>query len=163
MIAAIAGAFAGAALFRLRGDVLISKLLGVKNATTEGRLAWAIPMAGLAALAAGDWRLLALAPALFLGSVFGWWGKSMDLARGEGKYWSDFAWLAARGSMWTLPAGLVLWWLGHPWWFGLVGITCPLAYEIGWRIEDKAKTQGAPYETVFGAVLGAALIGSVAP
>ena len=160
MIEIIAGSLLGAATFRLRGDVFISKLLGVKNATTEGRLVWAIPMAGLAALAAGDWRLLALAPALFLGSIFGWY-SAMDLARGEGNYWRDFAVLALRGLVWTLFCGPVLWWFEYPWWFAFAGLLCPLAYEIGWRIEDKTRSQGAPYETVFGAMLGGTLLASV--
>lgn len=160
MMGVVAGALLGAACFRLRGDVFISKLLGVKNATNIGRLVWALPLSLLAVMAIGDWRLLWLVPALFLGSTFGWY-SAMDLARGEGSYWRDFAVLILRGLVWTAPAGVVLWWLGLPWWFGLAGAFCPLAYEIGWIIEDRTKSQGAPYETVFGALLGGTLLASL--
>ena len=86
----------------------------------------------------------------------------MDLGRNGGSYWEKFAWLAVRGPVFTLFCGPVLWWADQPWWFAFAGLICPVAYEIGWRIEDRIKSQGAPYETVFGAMLGAALLAGVA-
>jgi hypothetical protein len=122
---------------------------------------WAIPLPILASFAASDWRLLALAPALFIGATFSWWGDAMDWGRNGGSYWAKFGWLALRGPVFTLFCGPVLWWFGHSWWFALAGLICPIAYEIGWRIEDRTKSQGAPYETVFGACLGGALLAGV--
>jgi hypothetical protein len=161
---AVAGII-GAVLFRVRGG-----MFAIGWGTQGGRGAWAIGMTLLCGYLAGwtDWRLALLAPALFIGTVPGWWmslglGRTAVTAR-----WIDwYAWLrdvqvmAARGLWFTIPALPVLWWTGHDWWPALVGILCPICYQIGWILPFRHR--GPVWgEVLFGAVLGAAFAAGIA-
>ncbi|MBR0653068.1 hypothetical protein GXW78_25655 [Roseomonas terrae] len=160
---AFAGALIGAAGFWLRGAAVFARVTG-RGATTARVVAWAVPLALLAWLVTPlpwGWSL-ALAAALWLGCLPGWWG-SIDLGRNEGGWSRDAALHTARGVLWGAPAAVVLWLAGGGWWWPLVaGLTCAPAYEIGWRLRpagDPRRPAATELgELLFGAALGAAVI-----
>jgi len=161
----IIGSLLGAATFRLRGDAIVARVLGKASATTEGRLIWAVPLSIFATLIAWDWRLLALAPALFLGCLPRWW-NSFDLGRGEGTWTRDAFVLTLRGVWWTLPPGVVLGALDYDWWFiPFGGLAAVPAYEAGWQAMERLHWSNAlllPTELFYGAALGAGLALAIA-
>lgn len=151
---------AGAILFRVRGG------LWDLGSTTLGRAIWAVGMTALAVAASFDWWLLLLAPALFVGCVLPWWG-SIDMARNEGAWLVDAVLQTARGVLWVLPAGAVLWWAAG--WLPaalavLPGLICAACYEAGWRIPSRTRgfARGAELgEVLFGAAIGAGLMAAL--
>lgn len=147
----------GAVGFRIRGGLLGD--YGSSVGTTVSRIIYSVGLAVVITLLSGNWWLGLLAPALFLGCVLPWW-QSIDMARDKGKWSTDFVLQSARGLLFTLPAGAVLWWLGYEWWPGLVGLSAGFLYEIGWRIPSKVKglERGSPIgEALLGAVIGGSL------
>jgi hypothetical protein len=151
MLAILASAPAGAILFRVRGGLIPG--IG----TSVSRLIWSAGMAGFAVAAHGDWWLASLAPVFFLGCIFGF-PACIDLGRNEGEFRKDFALLTLRGLWFTLPCAPLLWWFGHGWWFGFVGLAMAVLYEAGWRLPDfKYLRQTEKGEALFGALCGVAL------
>lgn len=165
---ALAGALIGAAGFWLRGAALFARATG-RGATTARVVAWAVPLALLCWAATplpGCWAL-ALAVALWLGSLPGWWG-SIDLGRNDGWWARDAALHTARGVLWGAPAAVVLWLAGGAWWWPvLAGLACAPAYEIGWRLRPvgDARRPAATEigEILFGAAMGAAVLVACQP
>ena len=73
----------GGALFRLRGDAIVARVLGWESATTIGRLIWALPTGFFMGLLTSSWRVGAFAAlAAYAGTILGW-GSYMDLGRGK--------------------------------------------------------------------------------
>lgn len=151
--AAILSAVAGLVLFRVRGGMWLGHS---PHWLTRGL--WALGMAIVVGIATHDIVACALTlPAFFIGTVLPWW-HSIDLGRIEGNTASDYALNAIRGLCFTAGAGAVLWYLGLPWYAGLVGLLCPLCYLIGWSIPSRVKNfqQGPELgEAIFGALVGA--------
>jgi hypothetical protein len=167
MIALIA-AVLGAVLFRIRGGW---QPFGLRMpGTTAGRLAWALPMGGVAALAAGDVLGLLAGPLLWASVVPGW-GSYMDLGRGDkpdneslrrlvrltrlpdGSFWYDFVGLALRGLVLTAPAGIALSFLASMGWALIpAGIAMAPLYWLGWKLGGTE-----PAEFLYGAWVGAAI------
>lgn len=149
----------GAVLFRVRGGLLGDYGILGNGTTGISRIIYAASLAAFIVLLTWNLWLAALAPALFVGCVLPWWG-SIDMARDKGKWFRDFILQSARGLLFTLPAGVVLWWLGYEWWPGLVGLSAGLLYELGWCIPSKVKglETGSPIgEALLGAVIGGSL------
>lgn len=162
-------ALAGGAAFRARGSSLVHQFQAIPM---EGRIIWSLVAGGLCASVTHDWWMLATIPAWFIGCIPGWF-NTLDLGRdyadwetaGMSRFrvWAEeAAWMAFRGILWTLPAGVVAAVLGTPWpWsavLALSGIVCPLLYEAAWRIPIRIKhlTQGPEVgEALFGAWIGA--------
>jgi hypothetical protein len=70
--------------------------------------------------------------------------------------------MASRGLVWTLPAALVVWQfdIGNAIALLIVGLACPLFYELGYRTPSKIPylRQGPEVgEVLFGAAIGLAL------
>ena len=138
----------GGVLFAIRGGNIVSI-----RENTITRWLWALGIAGIAAWFAGDARLMALAPALFLGAVFGWPG-SIDMGRNEGTWLNDALKMLWRGLGFTVLTGPLLWLFGYPWWPALLGASAPVAYELGWRLAPHVKIGGTKIgEGVFGAAV----------
>lgn len=145
--------------FRIRGDSIVSELLG-GSATQVGRAIWALSLSIPAAIFYGPLYLL-LAPALFVGAMPGWYG-SVDLGNNENSFERDLYVMAMRGIFFTLPAGIVLYFLGHnnSMIFAWSGILCPLLYSIGWLVPIKNRWigKGTPLsEALFGTYVGTML------
>jgi hypothetical protein len=106
-----------------------------------GRLAWAIPMAGLAALTMHDIRGLLIAPFLF-GALSLPHFDSSDMGRVNGTLYGDAGIMLLRGFAMAFAAAFPLLMSG-----GItlrmslaimgIGIFAPLLYELGWRTERK--------------------------
>ena len=118
---------------------------------------------------------------VFLCTLLMWsfgWGTAMDLGRSNnendrkefphsyilgrtnGGYWFDFAALAMRGAVITVPVGLAT---VNPWLVFAGAVMAP-AYAIGWLIPSKSKElrQGTEIgEALFGAFLAAILLTTV--
>lgn len=154
LLMALAGAFG----FRIRGDEIVGKLLGGPS-TNVGRLIWALSISGMAAILYGPMALF-LIPAFFVGAIPGWF-DSIDMGRNENSFERDFYVMMFRGVLFTMPAGIVLHFLGfNPMLFAWSGVLCPLIYSICWLIPIKNRWvgQGTPLaETVFGAYVGSML------
>lgn len=125
----LAFALLGAITFRVRGSALWDEITG--TGTIGGRLQYAAILM-LAALAfKGDWRLLLLLPALWIGCLPAWFGHGLvpaDLRR--------LAMNALRGVLWLMPAGLLLWGLGYEdgWMLCVVGAASGPVYWLAYRI-----------------------------
>jgi hypothetical protein len=157
ILAALVCASSGAILFRIRGGLLGD--YGIRGVgTTASRLIYAIVLAGALAILGGNYWLGLLAPAFFIGCALPWW-QSIDMGRDKGNRAKDFILQSARGAIFTIPAGAVLWGLDLPWWPGLAGLSAGVLYEIGWRIPSKVRglERGSPIgEALLGAVIGLA-------
>lgn len=148
----VISAVVGGLLFRIRGG-------GVPTgSTTVARCIWSIVMAVLGMALSLDYKLVALAPAYFLGCLCPWW-NSIDMGHNEGSFWRDFVVMAARGVIWVLFAAVVLGFLGYSPMYVFAGLLCPVCYAIGWKLPNtQILKQGTEYgEVLFGAVCGAAL------
>lgn len=159
----IAGALVGGAGFWLRGAAVLQRITG-RGATTARIVAWAAPLALLcwAVTLLPWWWCVAIGVALWLGCLPGWWG-SLDMGRNGGSWARDFALHTLRGVVWVAPVAAVLAAAGAAWWWPLLaGMTCGVAYEIGWRLRPlgDARRPAATEigELIFGAAVGAALI-----
>lgn len=134
--------------FRIRGGLI------PLGSSTAARLVFALAMTYPVIY---DWRLAALAPAWYLGSVLAWY-KSIDMGRIEGTWLWDASKISLRGITWTiLPVGVFYFFGYEAWSLVLAGFLCPLAYELGWRIPSKIKglRQGPELsEVIFGSFLG---------
>jgi hypothetical protein len=148
----VASALLGGVLFRIRGGGIDLKT------DTVARLVWSIGMAVIGVAIAWDYKLLALAPAYFLGCLCPWW-NSIDMGHNEGSFWRDFGVMAVRGVIWVLFAAVVLGFLGYSALYVFAGLLCPVCYAIGWKLPNtNAVKQGTEYgEILFGAVCGAGL------
>lgn len=140
----------GAVLFRIRGGWLSLP------STTLGRAVWSVGMTLIPA--AITWRLVVLAPALFLGCVLPWW-QSIDMGRNEGTLARDAVFHTLRGALWVLPASAAGWWALGPWTLLVMipGLLCAGWYELGWRTPSSVKhfTRGSELgEVYFGAAIG---------
>lgn len=132
------GMIVGALCFRIRGDALVGELVG-GPASHIGRLIWALPLATVALAANPDWRLLALIPALFIGAIPGWYdGISISAAR-MAQFPKHLGIMTLRGVFWTGPAGLVMWWAGVHWQFGLIGAIAGPIYFLASVLDDDLK------------------------
>ncbi len=154
------GAVIGAIGFRLRGDAIFQKITG-RGATTARIVCWAIPMGLLSLSTVPWWASVWVTVGFFLGAVLGWYG-SLDLGRREGDPVKDRLIMASRGLVWTLPAALVVWQfdIGNAIALLIVGLACPLFYELGYRTPSKIPylRQGPEVgEVLFGAAIGLAL------
>jgi hypothetical protein len=148
----------GAVLFRIRGGLLGD--FGIRGVgTVASRGIYAVGLALATAALMGDYRLALLAPALFVGCVLPWW-KSIDIGTNEGNPWRDALLTSLRGILFTLPAGVVLWWLGYQWWPGLVGILAGPLYALGWQVPSKVRgfeRGSAIGEALLGAIIGGSI------
>lgn len=151
MIEAVAFALIGAVLNRHRGGWLPT------GHTEVARADYAIGFALLAMLAAWDWRLAALAPIMWLGSLAGnaaWFHVTsiLDVIKGSGS-----------GVLNVIGACAVIaifahWWLAAP--LLVAGMCKGPLYWLSWRIPSKvpALATGPEIgEALFGAALGAAI------
>jgi hypothetical protein len=166
----IAGTALGAASFWLRGSARFEEWTG--RGKTTGDAAWAVVMAGLCVAAGLSWPWGgALALALFAGGRLPWWG-SLDFGTVSGTYARDFALHSLRGLLWTLAAGVVLWFAGgSPWAIaaGLSGLLAGPCWALGYLINPPPLDGTEPRhpnateigEIAFGAVTGAALLAAV--
>lgn len=153
----LVGALVGGVGFWLRGSATFARATG-RGATTARIVAWAMPLAAFAWLLTplAWWWCAALAVALWLGALPGWWG-SLDLGRVEGAWPRDLALHTLRGVVWMAPAAAVLGLAGAAWWPPLLaGLSCGAAYEVGWRVWPARATEVG--ECLFGAACGAALL-----
>lgn len=155
LIAALVGGFG----FWLRGAARFFEITG-RGATTSRIAAWAIPMGLLAWLSGASPAVsAALGVAMWVGCLAPWCG-SIDLGRVDGTWGRDALRQAARGLLWTLPAGLVLVAAGSPI-GGLVvalsGLAALPAYEVGWLIRPVGSS--APGATEVGEFLTGAAVG----
>ena len=174
-------AFYGAVVWRIRGGAFTAAT-GVDLGADGGRsfcgAAFAAPLAYLA----HDWRLLALAPAFFIGLALIGWGPYMDMNADHGNEkpspWSwipgrigipadslahDLIGMASAGTLCVaFPAG-VLWWLHLQWWcvLGVGPLFAPL-YLLADRLPLPTCVvvdDGPAWGEVFvGALLGVALV-----
>ncbi len=147
----------GAAGFWLRGAAVFQRFTG-RGATTARLFAWALPMGAASALVTDWYNAAAVAVALYLGTLAGWW-RSLDLGRHEGEWLRDFVLHSARGLLWTLPAALVCAAASLSLTAAVpliaAGLACGLIYELGWRVYPPRATEIG--ETAFGAAIGGAL------
>lgn len=135
------------------------------GATTARIVAWAVPVAILSGLWYGlVWYLwIAMGVAAWLGTIAGWWGRSIDMGRREGTWAHDMMWITLRGAAWTLPCAAVLAYAGF--WPGAAlvfvsGALMGVWYEIGWRTPSTIPglNQGPEVgEAVFGLMFGLCL------
>lgn len=152
LILTILGAFG----FRIRGDEIVSKLLG-SSATFIGRSIWGLSLAIPAAIFYGPLYLL-IAITLLIGAIPGWY-DSVDLGHNENSFERDLYVMAMRGIFFTLPTGILLYFLGvlSPMIFAWSGIMCPVIYAIGWLvpINNRWVGKGTPFaEALFGGYIG---------
>ena len=149
---ALGSTILAAILFRVRGGMWFGDS---PHWFTRGM--WSVGMGVIVFLSSLNMKAgVYVMPAFFVGTVLPWWG-TIDLGRIEGRKDRDYALNSLRGLCFTLPAGAVLWWLGLPWYAGLVGLLCPICYEAGWRINSQIKDlrQGPELgELIFGALVG---------
>jgi hypothetical protein len=133
--------------------------------TTAMRIGASLITAAWAAAVAGDVRVAAIAPALLIGMVLGWW-HAADMGRdGDRPRLVEGLIMTGRGLIMTAPAGGVLWWLGYGWGFVLAGLALGLLYELGHRTPTLAPgfERGMPMADVYtGTWIWAALAGAVA-
>lgn len=160
MIAILLGALIGGAGFRLRGWSGFERLIG-RGATTARIAGWAAPLALLCVLTAPLpwWGGPLIGLALWAGAIAPWWG-SLDFGRMDGTWLRDAALHALRGVVWVVPVAAAVALLGGAWWCPLAaGLLCVPAYELGYRLRPAIGTEIG--EIIFGACIGAALIGAV--
>lgn len=159
--ASLLGAVVGGIGFRIRGAGEFQAVTG-RGATTARIVAWSLPLATMWAAwgpaPPGWWAVMAAA--LWLGSIAGWWG---DLRLVDAR---DIALHAARGVLWVLPAAalVALQVALLPALALLVaGALCAPAYLLGWRLCGRLGLGGTEWgELIFGAVVGAVLVGGSA-
>lgn len=162
VLSTIAGATAGACGFRFRGSAAFREATG-GGATMARIVVWGLPL-GLLWVTASNAPLawvVVMTLALWFGAIWGWWG---DLGATTAR---DVALLSLRGVVWVLPAALVV--LAQSGAVGavllllLAGLSCGLVYRIGWRLAGIGGLGGSEVaEVIFGAVIGAALVGGSA-
>jgi hypothetical protein len=130
-----------------------------------GRLAWAIPMAGLAALTMHDVHGLLLAPFLFAALTLPDFDSS-DMGRVNGSRVGDGLLVLMRGMAMSAAAALPLWVssaVSGPTTAAIlgIGIFAPTLYELGWRTDRKFHAlldEGIEFAEVYwGAFFGLAL------
>lgn len=158
-------AIIGGVCFRLKGDSIVADMLRLSSATTIGRLIWAVPVGVLVGMAHQpfDWLLpVVMIGALFLGTVFPHFG-TIDMGTNDGTPLRDMGIMAARGLLYTVPAGAVLYYFGGGWGVGIVGALAGPLYWASWHWLPKgpAPVLDQPTEmaeVLCGVVFAAALI-----
>lgn len=148
--------FLCAVAFRLRGSELWD--VWTHTGTIGGRVLWAVCVSFCLFVTGCSIWSLAVVPILFLSAVPGW-PQSIDLGSNEGTWMRDFWMMAARGLLFTLPAGLLLSIFHSPWFliFGFSGFLAGVMYTLGSKIPFKIKhlEQGpALGEALFGGLVG---------
>lgn len=137
ILRALTGAAAGGTGFRARGAAWFLALTG-RGATTARMLAWALPMMLQVAWETSLGLHWAAYPLVFVaawaGCVLGWWG-SLDMGRRDGSWLIDCLLHTLRGSLFTLPVGIVLL---NPW-VAASGLLCGLVYELGYQASERLK------------------------
>ena len=135
----------GAVLFRGRSGIFnhLACLMAGKDSTrtkligdTEARILYAVLMVTLQFDRMPLSELAMVAAALFIGTLPAW-PDVPNLRDGNGRRWRNFALLALRGLCFTAPAGAVLLFTGHQWWFGLVGLLWAICYPVAQMIPSR--------------------------
>ena len=160
----VGGLLLGASSFWLRGSAKFEQLTG--RGKTTGDLVWAALLGAFAMVGGLPWEWsLALVAAFFAGGRLPWWG-SLDMGTMAHSWGRDLVVHSARGLLWTLAAGLVMWFAGGGWQAVVLaasGLLAGPAWALGFQLRPPGKTsQGFPNATevgelVFGGIIGVAL------
>jgi hypothetical protein len=166
-----------AVAFRLRGDAIVARVMGMVSATWAGRLLWSLIGTIVLFKSAHHPAMLAAVPLLFIGCVPGWYDGIKFGAGDPDAVLHGFI-LIVRGVVWLAPAVPLVWWANgpvHALALALAGPACAIAYGVASLITVQVRI-GELYlsshdgkvnvplgECLFGASMGAILtMGGVA-